>query len=184
MKRNFKELEEEFAKILQMQVYERVYANAKLPPKLGPEIVLIGKSNVGKSSLINTLLNRAIAKTSKIPGCTRWIGFIQLKNFTLIDLPGYGFASVAKGRKNAWNKMISDYINSGRPDLVLCLIDARKGIQEEDTIAAESFKCDKIYIHTKADKESYIPGEALAVSIKTGRGIAELRSLLCEISSN
>lgn len=180
---NFKELGE-YGKALQVIKYERLYSLKQMFPKDLPEILLVGRSNVGKSSLINTLLNHKIAKTSKQPGCTKWIGYIRLPNLVLIDLPGYGYAKVAKGRKAFWNEMILEYINSHRSDQVWILIDARRGIQEMDSSIVELFNfCNVRYIFTKSDqKGSFVPDDFLGVSAHNGNGILQLRQELSSYS--
>lgn len=181
LKNGFKELGQ-FSKDLQIVNYERVYSASKLPIKAGsemlPEVILFGKSNVGKSTLINTLLNHSIATTSKSPGCTKWIGYIKLKNLVLIDLPGYGFSTVSKGRKTFWNTMITEYIAQQRTDLALILVDSRRGICEIDAHVASLFGDRAMYVYTKYDKKGFVPAGALATSTKTGTGIIELRQLL------
>ena len=181
-KNEFKELGE-FSKQFQLEEYQRVYSAYKLPPKEQKEIAIIGKSNVGKSTLINTLINHNIAKSSKHPGCTRWLGYIKLHNLTLIDIPGYGFSSVSKGRKAAWGEMIEKYIKSKRADFVLILIDSRRGMQLIDTQIAEYFQTEYAYIYTKFDKGNDLPLQEniFAFSAKTGVGVLELRKTLANI---
>jgi len=106
-------------------------------PILGelPEFVFLGRSNVGKSSLINSLVNqKALARTSKTPGRTQQINFFALgKQLLLVDVPGYGFAKVSQKERNSWGKLILDYLR-GRAELkrAFVLIDARVGIKEID----------------------------------------------------
>ena len=106
-----------------------------LPPVTHPEIAFIGRSNVGKSSLINALVGRkALARTSQNPGLTKQLNFFQLgKNLMLVDMPGYGYAKVSKERKGQWDKLIRSYL-SGRPTLkrACLLIDARRGVMPPD----------------------------------------------------
>jgi ribosome biogenesis GTP-binding protein YsxC/EngB len=188
-KMNFKELGK-FGKQLQVLSYNRCYDAKNLLPKHGPEILFVGKSNVGKSSLINTLLNYNISKISRNPGCTRWLGHLQLPKISIIDLPGYGFADVSKGRKAFWQIMMDKYLATNRPDLAFILVDSRKGIQNADTQIANYFDCDIIYLYTKSDQnplvkehgiDAMIPEGAIAVSAKNGTGILELRELLCSL---
>src|SRR3954469_4968287 len=93
-----------------------------------PEVAFLGRSNVGKSSLINSLLMRkGLARTSNTPGRTQSINFFLInERFYFVDLPGYGYARVSKSMRADWGKMAEDYL-SRREELVLCiqLIDAR-----------------------------------------------------------
>jgi len=178
----FKELDAIHAKQLQVKIYEKVYHVNRMPEKHGNEIVIMGKSNVGKSTLINTILNHAITKTSKKPGCTRSLSYIKLTNSTIIDIPGYGYASVAKSRKTFWLGMIDDYFKSQRANLVLILVDARRGIQEIDASIANILPCESRFIFTKCDQKGcFIPPEYLGVSCKSGHGIHELRNIFCDL---
>ncbi len=129
-----------------------------LPPQERTEIAFAGRSNVGKSSLINALTNRKnLARTSNTPGRTQELIFFNLGDrLTLVDMPGYGFAKVSKTKKSAWEVLIRDYLR-GRPKLrcVLLLIDSRHGLKDADRAfmkmmdgAAVSYRI----ILTKADK--------------------------------
>ncbi len=98
------------------------------PEEAIPEIAFVGRSNVGKSSLINMLLNRKkLAKTSSTPGKTRLINFYSIDNkFRFVDLPGYGFAKVSKAQKENWDKYISEYLRYREYLLsIFILIDSR-----------------------------------------------------------
>ena len=130
-----------------------------LPPGDYPEIAFAGRSNVGKSSLINALTGRkALARISNTPGRTREINYFLLSGrLYLVDLPGYGYAKVSKTQKAAWTELVFDYLR-GRPNLrrVMLLIDGRRGLKESDRevmemldLAAVSYqivltKCDKL----------------------------------------
>ncbi|MBQ6253818.1 MAG: YihA family ribosome biogenesis GTP-binding protein [Bacteroidales bacterium] len=108
---------------------------ANKPSRKLPEFAFIGRSNVGKSSLINMLCgNRKLAKTSSTPGKTKLINhFIINDSWYLVDLPGYGFAKVSKNEREALRKMISDYIlNSGEMVSLFTLVDSRHDIQKID----------------------------------------------------
>ena len=131
---------------------------SKLPANTQPEFAFAGKSNVGKSSLINGLMNRkSLARTSSEPGKTQTINFYHVNNeFYLVDLPGYGYAKRAKGEVAKWGKMIEDYLHgSGVLKRVFLLIDIRhepsvNDIQMYEWIVHNGFE--PVIIATKADK--------------------------------
>lgn len=125
-----------------------------------PEVAFAGRSNVGKSSLINTILNRKnLVKTSSKPGCTQLINFFKINNNTFfVDLPGYGYAKVSKSIRSQWGSMIEKYLNQ-RPNLlgVVLLIDIRREPEKEEFqlmqwLAAKGIPC--LRVLTKADKLS------------------------------
>ncbi|MCC8368833.1 MAG: ribosome biogenesis GTP-binding protein YihA/YsxC [Rickettsia endosymbiont of Oxypoda opaca] len=126
-----------------------------------PEIAFVGKSNVGKSSLINTLCNnKNLAKVSNTPGRTQQINFFNLaEKLIIVDLPGYGFANVPLSIKNQWEILIAHYLqNSLNLKLVNLLIDSRRGIKEHDKKVAElllSYNRDFQIIFTKSDKVTH-----------------------------
>ena len=100
----------------QIVFLKSVFNKCGMPKAILPEIALCGRSNVGKSSFINSLFNRKnIAKTSSTPGKTRSINFYLVdKLFYIVDLPGFGFAKVSKEEKTRWNKLVDDYFLGGR----------------------------------------------------------------------
>ena len=106
-----------------------------LPPQSLPEVAFVGRSNAGKSSLINALTGRkALARVSQTPGRTREINFFRLgERLMLVDLPGYGYAKASKGLAAEWQRLIFAYLR-GRANLrrVVLLIDARRGAMEPD----------------------------------------------------
>lgn len=107
---------------------------ASLPEATHPEVAFIGRSNVGKSSLINALTGRkALARTSQNPGATQQLNFFLVADLVLVDMPGYGFAKVSKQQKGEWDGLIREYL-VGRPTLkrVCVLIDARRGVLPAD----------------------------------------------------
>jgi GTP-binding protein len=110
----------------------------QLPDSLGPEIAFAGRSNVGKSSLVNALTGqRALARASGQPGRTRQLNFFNLGDrLTLVDMPGYGYAQAAKEVKRDWQGLMFDYLR-GRPDLrrVVLLLDSRVPIKDSDEAA-------------------------------------------------
>ena len=131
---------------------------SQLPKMFLPQVAFVGKSNVGKSSLINTICRRKnLARVSHTPGRTRQINFFLIaEKLVIADLPGYGFAKVPVEEKQNWEKLILHYLqNSPTLKLVNLLIDARRGIKENDIEIMHLLKsCDKEFqiIFTKADK--------------------------------
>ncbi|HNQ60773.1 MAG TPA: ribosome biogenesis GTP-binding protein YihA/YsxC [Bacteroidia bacterium] len=132
----------------------------KCPDPIIPEFAFIGRSNVGKSSLINMITNhKGLAKTSGTPGKTQLINhFIINKSWYLVDLPGYGYAKVSKVNKATWDKMIRDYLKY-RPNLmyVFVLIDVRLSAQKNDLEFIQWLGENEIpfvLVFTKADKLS------------------------------
>jgi GTP-binding protein len=129
-----------------------------LPDNPYPEIAFAGKSNVGKSSLINTLLNRKnLARTSSQPGKTQTINFYNInKEFYFVDLPGYGYAAVSQEIKAKWGKMIERYLKkSEKLVMVFLLIDIRHDPSENDKLMYDwilSNGYEPVIIATKLDK--------------------------------
>jgi len=178
-----------------------------LPAPGLPEVAFAGRSNVGKSSLINALVGHAaLARVSRSPGRTQQINFFDLGgSLLLVDLPGYGFAAVGAARKEAWSTLIRLYLQ-GRPSLRrLCLlIDGRHGLKAEDRrVMTELDRAAVSYqlVLTKADKTTpavlarqlaAVTAEAarhkaahpmvLVTSALDGRGLPELRSELASLS--
>ena len=133
---------------------------AQYPDGEKPEIAFAGRSNVGKSSLINKLLNRKnLAKTSAKPGKTRTLNFYEINNaFRFCDLPGYGYAAVSRGTKEQWSAMIEEYLNSRRNLRgVVHLVDLRHEPTKLDKLMYEwltHYNYPRIIIATKSDKIS------------------------------
>jgi len=173
-------------------------------PAIGlPEAAFAGRSNVGKSSLVNALTGRStLARTSSKPGHTRQINFFDLAHRVfLVDLPGYGFAQVSRSMKEAWQDLASAYLR-GRPTLkrICLLIDARHGVKDADRETMKSLDSAAVsyqLVLTKADqlKAADVPRaiaaaeavarrhgaahpQVLATSSRTGLGIPELRAEL------
>lgn len=133
---------------------------SQFPDTEVPEIAFAGKSNVGKSSMINALLNRKkLARTSSSPGKTQTINFYNVNDeLRFVDLPGYGYAKVSKTLRESWGKMIEGYLTN-RPNLkqVFLLVDIRHTPGENDQMMCDwirQFGFDVFVIATKADKLS------------------------------
>jgi GTP-binding protein len=125
-----------------------------------PEVAFAGKSNVGKSSLINAILNRKrLAKTSSTPGRTQLINYFIINNsFFFVDLPGYGFAKVSKQKKKSWGKMAETYLMDNKNlRCVVLILDIRRLIQEDDYLLIDflySLNIEVVFVLTKIDKVS------------------------------
>lgn len=171
-----------------------------LPAPQYPEVAVIGRSNVGKSTLINALTGRnSLARTSSHPGHTKQMNFFLLdKTLMLVDLPGYGFARASKADIKSWTGVVRKYL-CGRPNLlrVYLLLDARREVSPDDQEYMEMFddaavsyqlvitKADKIkkdeleekIIKTKAEaaKHAAAMPSIIATSVEWDMGISELR---------
>ena len=172
-----------------------------------PEVAFAGRSNVGKSSLVNALTGRrSLARTSSSPGHTRQINFFNLAGqLMLVDLPGYGFAQVSKSMKETWQDLASAYLR-GRPTLkrVCLLIDSRHGVKDADRETMKNLDAAAVsyqLVLTKADylKKADVPravaaAEAVArkhgaahpqvlpTSSETGFGLPELRTEILAVA--
>ena len=178
-----------------------------LPPNTRIEIAFAGRSNVGKSSLLNALIaNKGLARTSNTPGRTQELNFFRPDNgdMYLVDMPGYGFAKAPKDKVDAWTALVADYLK-GRQALarVFLLIDSRHGIKPVDGTIMEMLDTAAVsyqIVLTKADKinayelKDVIAATAaavsrhpaaypvmLATSSETGAGIPELRAQMAMI---
>jgi len=144
-------------KIISSEFMASVYNKSQYPKRRLKEISIVGRSNVGKSSLINYLLNKKTAKTSSTPGKTRSLNYYLInENFYLVDLPGYGYAKVSKTEKEEWQKFLTFYIaNNEYMKVIFLLIDIRHELKENDAQMIEYIKHNHIpclIVLTKADK--------------------------------
>jgi GTP-binding protein len=168
---------------------------AQFPPENLPEIAVVGRSNVGKSSLINSLTGQdGLARTSRTPGRTRLVNWFEIDGkFHLVDLPGYGYAEVSRDMRESWRPLIEKYL-ADRKTLagVLLLIDVRRGAQDEELdfvpwlearevpIVVALTKADKLAKNkrmlevTSAKKALGLKRDPYAVSAQTGDGIDAL----------
>lgn len=122
-----------------------------------PEIAFAGRSNVGKSSLINSLLNRKIARTSSTPGRTQQLNFFEInKKLTFVDLPGFGYAKVSKQDRQQWQHLIEDYlVTSKNLRGVVIIVDIRRGPEEEEAALCNfltHYRRAFLIVATKCDK--------------------------------
>ena len=147
-------------KIISAEFVKSAFERAHWPADGRPEIAFLGRSNVGKSSLLNSLLNRkGLARTSNTPGRTQSINFFLINDsFYFVDLPGYGFAKVSKSMRSDWGKMAEEYL-SQREQLTLCiqLIDSRHKPSQLDLQLNEWLEFNQkhyLVVATKADKLS------------------------------
>jgi GTP-binding protein len=133
---------------------------SEYPPGNLPEVAIAGKSNVGKSSLINTLVNRKnLARTSSQPGRTQTINFFLVnEKLSLVDLPGYGFAKAPLEVRKAWKPMVETYLQTRKAiRLVILILDARRGLSPDDSTLLDWLDyhdLPALIILTKADKLS------------------------------
>jgi GTP-binding protein len=181
-------------------------STASLPHAPGLEVAFAGRSNVGKSSLINALTGRkALARTSNTPGRTQeLIFFAGARPLVLVDLPGYGYAAAAKSKVTEWTRLIHDYLY-GRPSLgrVYVLIDSRHGLKITDAAILDTLgkaavshqlvltKCDQVAVGALAEiveatkaaiqKRPAAFPELIVTSSRTGTGIPRLRAAIARL---
>ncbi len=174
-------------KIVEANFVAAATTATSLPPPISVEVAFAGRSNVGKSSLMNRLMERkSLVRTSSTPGCTRQIAFYETQSadgvgVTLVDLPGYGYAKRSKSEKKAWAKLIEGYL-AERPTLalVVLLVDVRRGLEDDDRalieLLAESGSKNRrpprvLIAATKLDK---VPASGRKPALAKFRAAAEL----------
>ena len=175
----------------------------QFPPEAEPEVAFLGRSNVGKSSLLNALVGAGgLAITSSRPGCTQLINFFQVEGYRFVDLPGYGFAKVPQEISRQWKGLIESYLLDRRSlNLAILILDARRGWMEKDVelrawlehhrqpYLVAATKIDKLksqkerHQSRKALREGYA-GELLECSAVTGRGVREIWQAISKIKNH
>lgn len=177
---------------------------SQLPPCKGMEIAFAGRSNVGKSTMLNKIFNRkALARVSAVPGKTATINFYQIPPVTFVDLPGYGYAKVAKTEKRRWAELIDGYLESDRDiRLTFLLLDMRHAPSKDDLQMIEYLIVQEmpfVIVLTKADKlnksqrkarmeafQTEIPYfsdiHVIPFSAMTREGVDEVRDVITELA--
>lgn len=179
--------------------------SAQLPPSTLPEIAFAGRSNVGKSSMLNKLFNRKqLARVSAVPGKTATINFFRADDLRFADLPGYGYAKVSKSEKRRWSELIEGYFAQDRDlRLVFQLIDMRHPPTQDD-LTMVNFMIDDgipfVVILTKADKLNKTQRQERMEAVKTelpcadqitmipfssqtGEGVEAVKDIIAEIEA-
>ena len=151
---------------------------AQIVPSTLPEIAFAGRSNVGKSSLLNKLFNRKqLARVSQNPGKTATINFYKSKDARFVDLPGYGYAKVSKSERNRWSRLIEGYFAQDRNFALVCsLIDIRHAASElDENMVSFLQESDLPYaiVFTKGDKLSRSKCNAQAAALRKQLGVRE-----------
>ncbi len=152
-------------KILTAEFVQSCVSAEQYPTDQWPEIAFVGRSNVGKSSLINCLVNRKkLAKVSTTPGKTRMLNFFRvviadpvLKQMFFVDLPGYGYAKAARSLREQWGPMIEQYLTRSRQLFAVVQLVDMRGLEEHDLTTYHWLKAaghDPLFVGTKADKLS------------------------------
>lgn len=188
-------------------IFEKSFGiSAQLPPSVTPEITFSGRSNVGKSSLLNKLFNRkALARVSSVPGKTVTINFYGVDNAKFVDLPGYGYAKLSKQEKERFGELMEGYFHSERNiKLVAQLVDLRHKPSADDYAMLDFLKqmdIPVIVVCTKADKlkvkelerrkreiteelDMIEPDKIIPFSSKTGLGCDEIKMCIEKALSN
>lgn len=179
---------------------------SQLPPSEAPELVFAGRSNVGKSSLINKIFNqKSLARVSATPGKTATINFYRTPELRFVDLPGYGYAKVGRGEKRRWADLIEGYLTQQRDiALVFSLMDFRHPPSRDDLLMLEFLiehelpfvvvltKADKLNVAQRKEREAALLTElpyadqitAIPFSTVTGEGVEAIRRIIEEIEAD
>lgn len=188
-------------------IFEKSFGiSAQLPPSVTPEITFSGRSNVGKSSLLNKLFNRkSLARVSSVPGKTVTINFYGVDNAKFVDLPGYGYAKLSKQEKERFGELMEGYFHSERNiKLVVQLVDLRHKPSADDYAMLDflnQMDIPVIVVCTKADKlkvkelerrkreiteelDMIEPDKIIPFSSKTGLGCDEIKMCIEKALSN
>jgi GTP-binding protein len=190
-------------KIAKAEFRAAATAVAEIPPAESPEVALAGRSNVGKSTLINALTGRKkLARTSQTPGCTRGLIFYNIDDrSTLVDLPGYGWAKRSKAERSQWKRLVEHYL-ARREGLagVLILIDVRRGPEQEELDLADFLdqhglrtawaltKCDKLKrgalaARVRTLRAELAPAPVISTSSNERKGLKEIWAWMSEVCS-
>jgi GTP-binding protein len=173
--------------IRSVEFYRAAYKPADFPNDQRPQFAMVGRSNVGKSSLINSILRRkAVARVSQTPGKTQAIQFYLVnERFHLVDLPGYGYAKVSKEVKRSWGELVRSYLDSAdQLRSIFLLLDARRTPSEDDRQMHEWTRAkgiDERIVLTKSDKLSNneLARSQAAIASDLGIGVDEM--IACSI---
>ena len=175
----------------------------QFPPEAEAEVAFLGRSNVGKSSLINALVGaEGLAHTSSRPGCTQSVNFFQIDGgFRFVDLPGYGFAKVPHEKPREWKELVETYLlGRGALRLSVVVLDARRGWMQRDLELKEWLEFHRrpfVVAATKTDKlksqqqrhqsrsalRAKFDGEVLECSAVTGRGVRQIWQAISKIKT-
>ena len=187
--------------------FERSYGiSAQLPDSVEPEIAFAGRSNVGKSSLLNKVFNRkSLARVSSVPGKTITINFYDVDGYKFVDLPGYGYAKISRDEKERFGELMEGYFQSGRNiKLVVQLVDMRHKPSQDDYGMIEFMKqmnipfviamtkSDKLKVkeykkrleESKAELETAGNVKIIPFSSQNGEGVEELKQVIEQALNN
>lgn len=179
------------------------YALAQVPRDRKPQVAFGGRSNVGKSSLINKILGqKRLAKTSSTPGRTQALNFFEIDDrYYFVDLPGYGYARAPKSVREQWGRLTDEYLSAGGAlSGMVCLIDSRRDLTDYDRHMFEWLldnRIEHIIVLTKCDKLSgnqltqalkkinaVVTSEVIPFSAQTGKGVPELWKWIRDIAQS